>query len=117
MSETPRVNLPSIAILGAGSMGRAILGGLLAPGVVVDGPIRVTNRSAASASLLPVDECIVSLITDADERANLSAVEGAAIVLVAVKPAMVPDLLDEIAGALAPGATVVSVVAGVSVTT
>ncbi|MCU1478418.1 MAG: pyrroline-5-carboxylate reductase [Subtercola sp.] len=117
MSDTPKITLPSISILGTGSMGRAILGGLLAPGVTVEGAIRVTNRSAESAAQLPVDERLVSLVTADDPRANLAAVEGAAIVLVAVKPAMVPDLLDEIAPALAPGTVIVSVAAGVSVAT
>src|SRR4051794_16239082 len=42
--------LPTIAILGAGSMGRAILSGLLRPEVRVDGGVRVTNRSAVKAA-------------------------------------------------------------------
>ncbi|GGF11048.1 pyrroline-5-carboxylate reductase [Subtercola lobariae] len=117
MTEHSPVSLPAISILGVGSMGRAILSGLLAPGVEVDGPIRVTNRSAASAAKLPDDDRLVSLLTESDENANSAAVKGAAIVLVAVKPAMVPDLLDEIADALAPGTVVVSVAAGVSIAT
>ena len=44
--------LGSIAIIGAGAMGGAILGGLLAPGVTVDGDIRVTNRTEAKAALV-----------------------------------------------------------------
>lgn len=47
-----------------------------------------------------------------DPEANRRAVEGAAVVLVAVKPHMVADLLDEIAESLAPGTIVVSVAAG-----
>ena len=42
--------LPAIAILGAGSMGGAILSGLVQPGVAVSGPIRVTNRTEAKAA-------------------------------------------------------------------
>ncbi|WP_443069895.1 pyrroline-5-carboxylate reductase [Subtercola sp. YIM 133946] len=98
-------------------MGRAILSGLLAPGVDVDGPIRVTNRTHESAARLPDDDRVVSLVTGDDPRANLAAVEGAQIILIAVKPAMVPDLLDEIAPALRPDAVIVSVAAGVSVAT
>jgi pyrroline-5-carboxylate reductase len=44
-------------------------------------------------------------------------VEGAGIVIVAVKPAMVPDLLREIASSLTPGAVIVSVAAGVTIAT
>ena len=109
--------LPAIAILGAGSMGRAILSGLLAPTVQVSGGIRVTNRSAARAAEFDDVEGVVAGATDDDPQANRTAVTGASIVLVAVKPHMVPELLDEIADALAPDAIVVSVAAGVTVAT
>ena len=46
------ITLPSIAIIGAGAMGGAILGGLTAPGVTVEGGIRVTNRTEAKAALV-----------------------------------------------------------------
>lgn len=109
--------LPTVAILGAGSMGRAILGGLLSPAVHADGDIRVTNRSAARAAELADTGGVRAFATEHDEHANRHAVDGAGIVLVAVKPAMVPDLLDDIADVLVPGAIVVSVAAGVSVAT
>jgi len=109
--------LPAIAILGAGSMGRAILSGLLKPGIVVDGGIRLTNRSAAKAAELADMPGVIAYATEAAPEANRSAVNGAGIVLVAVKPTMVPDLLAEIAEALAPGALVISVAAGVTMAT
>ncbi|MCU1482486.1 MAG: Pyrroline-5-carboxylate reductase [Subtercola sp.] len=117
MTDSSNVSLPAVAILGIGSMGRAILSGLLAPSVTVDGPIRVTNRTAVSAERLPDDERVQSLVTEDNAQANLDAARGADIVLVAVKPYMVPDLLDEIAPAMKPGAVVVSVAAGVTVAT
>jgi pyrroline-5-carboxylate reductase len=108
--------LPTIAILGAGSMGGAILSGLLAPTVTVSGGIRVTNRTEAKAA--PLRSAVVtSLALETAPEANLDAVRGARIVLVGVKPAMVPDLLREIAPALAPDAIVVSVAAGVTTAT
>ena len=110
------VTLPAIAILGTGSMGGAILSGLLGPGVVVDGGIRVTNRSAEKAAALAA-EGVTSLATSVDPGANRVAVAGARIVLVGVKPAMVPDLLREIADSLEPDAIVVSVAAGVTIET
>ncbi|MGN6200735.1 pyrroline-5-carboxylate reductase [Humibacter sp.] len=113
MSESV-VELPKIVILGAGSMGRAILSGLLKPNVHVDGGIVVTNRSARSAASL-AENGVTALATEDDPDANRAAVAGAGIVLVAVKPAMVPDLLAEIADALEPDAIVVSVAAGVPV--
>jgi pyrroline-5-carboxylate reductase len=115
-TETP-VTLPAIAILGAGSMGRAILSGLVKPGVLVEGGVRVTNRSAARAAELADLPGVDAYATENDPDANLKAVAGAGIVLVAVKPAMVPALLEEIAGALEPGAIVLSVAAGVTIAT
>jgi pyrroline-5-carboxylate reductase len=98
-------------------MARAIITGLLAPGVSVDGGIRTTNRSSEKAAELSALDGVHAWATDADPDANLSAVDGAKIVVVAVKPAMVPDLLREIAPALAPGTVVVSVAAGVTIAT
>jgi pyrroline-5-carboxylate reductase len=109
--------LPTIAILGAGSMGRAILAGLLDPDVRTGGDIRVTNRNAARAAEFADTPGVRAFATENDPAANRHAVDGAGIVLVAVKPAMVPGLLDEIASSLVPGAVVVSVAAGVSVAT
>jgi pyrroline-5-carboxylate reductase len=117
VTDTSPVSLPTIAILGAGSMGRAILSGLLAPTVSVQGGIRVTNRSAARAAEFDGVEGVTAWASDDEAEANRLAVAGASIVLVAVKPAMVPALLAEIQDALEPGAIVVSVAAGVTVAT
>ena len=117
MTDTQNVTLPTIAMLGAGSMGRAILSGLTAPGVEVTGGIRVTNRSAARAAELAGIPGVTAFATETDGAANRLAVDGAAIVVVAVKPAMVPELLREIASSLTPGAIVVSVAAGVTIAT
>ncbi|MBK4348997.1 pyrroline-5-carboxylate reductase [Lacisediminihabitans changchengi] len=108
-------SLPTIAILGAGSMGGAILSGLLQPSVRTDG-IRVTNRTQHKADALRSDR-VISLALDADPEANAIAVDGAKIVIVGVKPAMVADLLRELAPALAADAIVVSVAAGVTIAT
>lgn len=108
--------LPTIAIIGAGSMGGAILTGLLAPSVTVDGGIRVTNRTEAKAESLRSDG-VTSYSLEETPTANLAAVTGARIVLIGVKPAMVPDLLREISQALDPDAILVSVAAGVTTAT
>lgn len=115
-SSTP-VTLPTIAFLGAGSMARAILTGLLAPGVTVEGGIRATNRSAVKASELAALPGVTAMATENEPGANRAAVKGARIVVVAVKPAMVPDLLTEISDSLEPGTLVLSVAAGVTIAT
>ncbi|MFC9917536.1 pyrroline-5-carboxylate reductase [Agromyces binzhouensis] len=116
MAPSQPVDLPAIAFLGAGSMARAVLAGLLQPHVAVDG-IRATNRSASRAAEFADEPRVTAYATEADAAANRRAVAGAKLVVVAVKPAMVPDLLDEIADALEPGTIVVSVAAGVTVET
>jgi len=109
--------LPTIAFLGAGSMARAVLTGLLTPAVTVDGGIRATNRTAEKAAELRGLPGVTAWATELDPDANRTAVTGARIVVVAVKPAMVPDLLREIASSLAPDTLVVSVAAGVTIAT
>ncbi len=108
--------LPSIAIIGAGAMGGAILSGLLAPEVTVEGGIRVTNRTEAKAALVRAGG-VESFALETTPDANLRAVTGARVVLVGVKPAMVADTLAEIAPALEPDALVISVAAGVTTAT
>lgn len=112
MSASP-LTLPATAILGAGAMGGAIAQGLLAPSVTVTGGIRVTNRSREKAEAL-VGAGLLSLALADDPHANLKAVAGAGIVIVAVKPAMIVDLLTEIGAALEHDTIVVSVAAGIT---
>jgi pyrroline-5-carboxylate reductase len=97
-------------------MGGAILAGLTKPGVSVDGRIRVTNRTLEKAR--PLSSAAVESFALAETPdANRLAVKGARLVLVGVKPAMVPDLLREIAGDLESNAIVVSVAAAVTTST
>ncbi|HEV7949874.1 MAG TPA: pyrroline-5-carboxylate reductase [Glaciihabitans sp.] len=110
------VNLPSIAIIGSGSMGGAILSGLLAPEVSVAGGVRVTNRTAAKAKALE-GPAVVSYALEDTPDANAQALKGARVVLIGVKPHMVPDLLRSISADLEPDAIVVSVAAGVTIAT
>lgn len=117
MTSPHNVTLPTIAFLGAGSMARAVLAGLLKPGVTVEGGIRVTNRTQAKARELADTEGVTAYATEIDADANLKAIDGAQIVIIAVKPYMVPDLLAEIGTSLAPGTLVLSVAAGVTIDT
>lgn len=110
------LSLPPIAILGAGSMGGAILHGLVASGLA-EGGVTATNRSIAKAAELADLEGVTSVALEAHPAGNTEAAASADIVLVGVKPAMVPDLLDEIAPHLRPGAVVVSLAAGVTLDT
>src|SRR5687768_11251581 len=96
---TDSAALPPIAILGAGSMGGAILRGLVASGLAKGG-VTATNRSAAKAVELAGLEGVTSVALEERPSGNRDAAATADIVLIGVKPAMVPDLLREIAPAL-----------------
>ena len=116
MSETNEPQrLPRVAMLGVGSMGGAILAGLRAPGVRIDGPIAVTTKSAASAERYADADDVVAYSSETDPEANREAVRGAGLVVLGVKPWAIHELLREIAEDLEPGAVVVSVAAGVTI--
>lgn len=110
------IRLPHIAILGAGSMGGAILAGLRSPEVDVVGGIAVTNRTEAKAAALRGPH-VQSFALESDPEANARALAGARMVILGVKPAMVPDLLVAVRDDLDPEAIVVSVAAGVTTAT
>ena len=114
MTDTPA--LPPIAILGAGSMGGAIARGLSRSGLAAGG-VTTTNRSRAKAAELDGLVGVSSIALEEHPTGNTDAAAAADVVLVGVKPAMVPDLLREIAPALRPGAIVVSLAAGVTIAT
>ncbi|MFF2485945.1 pyrroline-5-carboxylate reductase [Microbacterium sp. NPDC058062] len=113
-ADTP--TLPPIAILGAGSMGGAIARGLSRSGLAAGG-VTTTNRSLAKAAELDGLAGVTSVALEAAPAGNTDAAAAARVVLVGVKPVMVPDLLREIAPALQPGTIVVSLAAGVTIAT
>lgn len=110
-------SLPSLAFLGAGSMGGAILRGVVASGIRIDGGITATNRTPEKAAAFADVAGVTSIALSEHPEGNADAVADARIVLVGVKPAMVPDLLREIAPHLATDAIVVSLAAGVTLHT
>lgn len=104
-----------MAILGAGSMTRAILGGLLRSGLD-PASITTTNRSKARAAELTALGVTARSGQD-DPAANRTAVADAGIILIGVKPYQVTALLDDIGSAIRPGALVLSVAAGITTAT
>ena len=106
--------LPRVAILGVGSMGGAILAGLRGPGEHTSGPITVTMNSVASAATFADSDDVVAYAAEETADANRWAVRGAQLVILAVKPWLVHDVLREVADDLEPNAILVSVAAGVT---
>lgn len=95
----------SMAFLGTGNMGEAVLAGALSAGVAPEDVVATFRRPERGAHL--EERFGVRTTTD-----NVAAVAGAHVVVIAVKPKDVGAMLDRVADALEPGAVVVSVAAG-----
>jgi pyrroline-5-carboxylate reductase len=102
-----------IAILGTGSMGKAILSGLLAAGTSPSN-IRVTTKSQASAEAISSTHGVQAAALDSDSTANSSTAKDAELVILAVKPNMILETLNEVVAVLKPNCLVVSVAAGIT---
>lgn len=107
------MNINKIAILGSGSMGTAILSGLLKAGFAASN-VAVSTKSEASAVKLAQDLGVTAFAAETAAQANSLATAGADVVLVAVKPAYVVEVLKEVSAMIRPGALVVSVAAGIT---
>jgi pyrroline-5-carboxylate reductase len=102
-----------IAILGAGSMGGAILSGLIKADYQPS-DIRVSTKSDSSAKGLLELYGVQALSGESNPKANSQAAEDADLVIVAVKPNYVLEVLREVSNSLKPGSLVVSVAAGIT---
>jgi len=96
----------TIAIIGAGNIGRALIGGLLRGPDLEPGQIHATRRSPT-----PLLQQFPGVHFGND---NAAAVTNATIVVLAVKPQNAPVVVEEIRGHVAPAAMIISVLAGVT---
>lgn len=99
---------PVIAMIGAGNMSRAIIGGLIARG-------HPAERLAAADPDPETRDAVAREFGIATHAGNERAVTGADIVVLAVKPQVIDQVTESIAAALAGDCVVVSVAAGVPV--
>ncbi|MGV9863367.1 pyrroline-5-carboxylate reductase [Rhodococcus koreensis] len=113
VTSTAQLTGETLCVLGAGAMGQAIVSGLLAS-AAAPRDIRITCRTTASASRLVGDARVTAYAVESTSDANRLAVQGASIIVLAVKPSAVAPCLNEIAPILTPGAIVVSLAAGLS---
>ena len=101
----------TIALIGSGAMGEAIIGGLLREKVTLPEHILASGprpeRAAELAARYHIQTC-----TD-----NLSAAQHADVVILAVKPQKLQRVLAGLKGKIQPAALVLSIVAGASVQT
>ena len=98
----------TLAVLGAGNIGSALVGGLLRGGDLPADQIRATRRGEAAREALRQRFPGVHVSDD-----NCGAVSGASIVIISVKPQNVAALMEEIRPHVAPGTLVLSTLAGV----
>ena len=94
-------------------MGTAILSGLLASGFDAS-QVNITTKSTESTKRLADELGVNAFAIDENAEANKIAVLSANVVLVAVKPAYVKQVLAEVADSLNSDAMVISVAAGVT---
>jgi pyrroline-5-carboxylate reductase len=99
-----------VAVLGAGTIGEALISGLLSGGWRNPDEIVATGRREER-----IDELRETLGVEAT-LSNTDAVAGAALIVIAVKPQDFDVLLEEIATAVTPEQTVLSVAAAIPTT-
>ncbi len=98
-------------------MNEAVLAGLLAAGIPAANVTATVRRSERAEELRSRYEGLTVLAETEDAQANLKAVEGAALVVLGVKPVGIVDLCRSIASALSPQTVVLSVAAAVTIAT
>ena len=105
MSESKR-----IAVLGAGNIGGALIGGMLKAGLADKSHLSATVLSAEHAREMSERYSIV-----VTAGGNREAAARADIVILAVKPATLPHVLQEIRDALRPNKILISLAAAVPI--
>jgi pyrroline-5-carboxylate reductase len=103
--------LPTIAIIGAGTMGEALIKGLLRDAITEAQAIIATGPRAERCEELRARYQIRAT------QNNVEAAEEAKIVFLSVKPQVMPEVLVELRGHLQPEALVFSIAAGVALVT
>lgn len=100
-----------IAFVGAGFMGEALLRGILRAGLYAPAAVAASDVNAARLQALAAE---LGIQAAAD---NPAAVAGAETVLLAVKPQILPAVLDDLGKHVSAGQLVISIAAGVSLAT
>ena len=104
---TPSAAAPRIAIIGAGNIGGALLGGILKGGLAPASHITATVQSLLSAEALGLKYPGIRVTCGG----NLEAAESSDVVILAVKPAALPAVLEQIRWGLRESRTLISLAA------
>jgi pyrroline-5-carboxylate reductase len=100
----------TLAILGAGNMGAALLGGILKAKVFAPKDVVATVRSQERAAKLRKQFGI-----KATAGGNVAAARRADVIVLAVKPGTTPKVVEEISGTLRPEQVLLSLAAAVPI--
>ncbi|EGZ20055.1 hypothetical protein PHYSODRAFT_345380 [Phytophthora sojae] len=107
-AEQSELELTRLAVIGGGNMAEAIITGVLTEGLIPSSKVVVSDPNPAMRGKY------AKLNVETHTR-NSSAVKDADVILVAVKPQVVDDVLRAVKAAMDPEALVISVVAGQSI--
>jgi pyrroline-5-carboxylate reductase len=99
-----------IAVLGAGKIGEALIAGLVSSSWCEPGEIVATARRPERLAELEERYGVATTTSNED------AVRGAAVIVIAVKPQDIDQLLGELVEAVDPSQTVISIVAAIPTT-
>ncbi len=99
----------TVAIIGAGNIGRALIGGMFHAHEIDPSQIRATRRNATALNELQTQ--FPGIWTGTDNRA---AVHGASVVVLAIKPQNAREVIQEIRAVVPDDALVISVLAGLT---
>jgi pyrroline-5-carboxylate reductase len=97
-----------IAVVGGGKMGGALVEGMISGGLVRPEAVIVSDTDEARRREM-VRSCGVAVTAD-----NREAVRGADVILLAVKPQSMAEVLAGLAGTISPKALVISIAAGIA---
>ena len=98
-----------VAVIGAGNIGRSLIGGMIRSDLIAADHVIATRRT--EAALDEMKEMYPGLRTTTD---NVAAVREASVVLLTIKPQSRAEVVTEIRDHLSRDALVISVLAGIT---
>ena len=108
---TTQSNDASVAFIGAGAMGAAMIGGLAGGDEIEPGQVIASDRNEDRLALVRDQFGVRTTLC------NREAARDADVVVLAVKPQVLPAVLSELQGRIRGGALAISIVAGASIAT
>jgi pyrroline-5-carboxylate reductase len=101
--------IQQISFIGSGAMGEAMIKGMVAQGVVTPNQIMASDPVAARREQMTSNFGVRATDT------NLTAVQEADVIVLSVKPQILPKVMAELNGKISASALILSIVAGVPI--